>query len=174
MRNGTHTDKLGRIAEDLAMVKLSALFEDCIVSHVVNNQLHDVEIRRKDEPLTKGICRIQVKSSNSKGNDKHGQPFYAVGLHHSHYADGALKRITYEKKDADFFLFYIFPEAKFYVFPTDAVKGKHGMKLYVGLPKPKIRVDYEKYLEAWELIADFLGLSTEEGKTIDNTLDKFM
>ena len=46
MRNVTHTDKLGRVAEDLAIIKLSTLFEDCIVSHVVNNQLHDIEIRK--------------------------------------------------------------------------------------------------------------------------------
>jgi hypothetical protein len=32
---------------------------------------------------------------------------------------------------------------------------------YVGLPKPKLRTDYEKYSEAWWLIADFLGIPTE-------------
>lgn len=40
------------------------------------------------------------------------------------------------------------------------------MKLYVGLPKPKIRVDYEKYLEAWWLIGDFLGIPTD-AKTVE-------
>jgi hypothetical protein len=66
MRDTTHTDKLGRVAEDLAVIKLSTLFIDCIVSHVVNTQPHDVEIWKKDETLTKGFCKIQVKSTSSK------------------------------------------------------------------------------------------------------------
>jgi hypothetical protein len=169
MRNVTHTDKLGRVAEDLAIIKLSTLFEDCIVSQIVNNQLHDIEIRKRDEPLTKGICRIQVKSTNSKGKVG-GHQFYLMAIHHG----GSKDKAYYGREDADFFLFYVFPEGKFYVVPNDAVKGKSGTKLYVGLPKPKqARAIYEKYLEAWGLIADFLGLSTTEGETIDTTLAKF-
>ena len=158
MRDVTHTDKLGRVAEDIAIIKLSTLFKDCIVSHVVNNQLHDIEIRKKDEALTKGICRIQVKATNSKGVVG-GHQFYLVAIHHG----SREKKVYYEREDTDFFLFYVFPEGKFYVVPTDAVNGKSGTKLYVGLPKPKqARAIYEKYLEAWWLIAKFLGISTKE------------
>jgi hypothetical protein len=166
-----HSGQLGLVAEEMAILKLSVLFQDCYVSQVVNNQLHDVEIRKKDETSTKGICRIQVKASTSKGIEGR-QPFYAVGLHHKRYVWGeGTKGTRYEKDDVDFFLFYIFQEAKFYVFPSDAVRDKHGMKLYVGLPKPKIRIDYEKYLEAWDLIGNFLGIPIEAKTNTQSVLE---
>jgi hypothetical protein len=173
MANVTHSDKLGRVAEDLATIKLSTLFEDCIVSQVVNNQLHDIEIRKKDEPLTAGICRIQVKATNSKGSVA-GSQFYAIAIHHGG-GMGSGKKENYKKGDVDFFLFYVFPEAKYYVIPADAIRAKLGAKLYVGIPTPERRASaiYEKYLEAWGLIADFLGLLTKEEKTIDITLAEF-
>jgi hypothetical protein len=169
MANVTHVDKLGRVAEDLAIIKLSTLFENCIVSHVVNNQLHDIEIRKKDEPLTKGICRIQVKSTNSKGR-RSGSECYGLSIHHS--VGGTA---SYKQGDVDFFLFFVFPEAKYYVVPAGAVGDRNRVMLYVGLSTPKQRGSaiYEKYLEAWGLIADFLGLSTKEEKTIDTTLATF-
>jgi hypothetical protein len=74
MRNVTHTDKLGRVAEDLAIIKLSTLFEDCIVSHVVNNQLHDIEIRKRiDVVLQKASPNKPIRDSNGNvinGYDK--------------------------------------------------------------------------------------------------------
>ena len=163
MRNVTHTDKLGSVAEDIAIIKLATLFDDCIVSHVVNNQLHDLEIRRKDETLTKGICRIQVKSTNSKDKTS-----YRAAAHHG----SSFTKVYYSKQDAEFFLFYVFPEGKFYVVPADAVES--GMRFYVGLTKAnKSTGFYEKYLEAWDLIGNFLGLSTKEEKIVDSTLAKF-
>jgi hypothetical protein len=174
MANVTHSDKLGRVAEDLAVIELSTRFEDCIVSQVVNNQLHDIEIRKNDEPLTSGICRIQVKATNSKKTSGSGQS-YRIAIHHGG-GMGSGKKENYKKGDVDFFLFYVFPEAKYYVIPADAIRGKLGAKLYVGFtpPEQKGSAIYEKYLEAWGLIADFLGLSTTEGETIDNTLAKFI
>lgn len=89
---------------------------------------------------------------------------------------GSGKKENYKKGDVDFFLFYVFPEAKYYVIPADAIRAKLGAKLYVGLPMPERRASaiYEKYLEAWGLIADFLGLLTKEGETTtDITLAEF-
>jgi hypothetical protein len=40
-RKAAHTNRLGKVAEDIAIIKLSTLFEDCIISLVANNQLHD-------------------------------------------------------------------------------------------------------------------------------------
>jgi hypothetical protein len=40
-RTAAHTNRLGKVAEDIAIIKLSTLFEDCIISLVANNQLHD-------------------------------------------------------------------------------------------------------------------------------------
>jgi len=174
MRDTTHTDKLGRVAEDLAVIKLSTLFKDCVVSHVVNNQPHDVEIRKKDEKLTKGICKIQVKSTTTKITTRDS---YHINIW---YAKGAAlgQKVRYDLDVLDFFLLYVFPEAKFYVVPADALEGKTGIQLYVGCTVPKrstatVRA-HEKYLEAWWLIADFLGLSTQERKTVDNTLAEFI
>jgi hypothetical protein len=158
--NATHSERLGRAAEDIAIVKLSTLFEECIVSQVANNQLHDLEIRRKDALLIDGICRIQVKSTNSVV-DRGGHQAYAVGIHHN---SGLGKRTHYREEDADFFIFYVFPEAKFYVVPTDAIEGRTGALLYAGLPTPRGKGVYEGYLEAWELIAEFLGLVNPDDK----------
>jgi len=161
VRDGTHTYKLGRLAEDLAIVKLSTLFNDCVVSQVVNNQHHDLEIRKKEETLVRGICKIQVKSTNSK-HVKGTHKFYAAAIHHSK----GRRTIRYEKDDADFFLFYVYPEGKFYVFPSEVVNGLHGMKLYVGLPYPSQgKAVYEKYIETWQLIANFLGYTAQEEQT---------
>jgi hypothetical protein len=168
--NTTHADNLGRVAEDLAIVKLSTRFENCIVSHVVNNQLHDVEIRKKDELLTKGICRIQVKSTNSKQRDGASE-YYGLSIHH-----GVGGTASYKQGDVDFFLFFVFPEAKYYVVPAHVVGDRNRVKLYFGLSKPKRSGSAicEKYLEAWDLIGDFLGLSKIEGESTDNTLTRYM
>jgi hypothetical protein len=174
MRDTTHTDQLGRVAEDLAIIKLSTLFNDCVVSHVVNNQPQDVEIRKKDETLTKGICKIQVKSTSSKQTKRDS---YHINIW---YAKGAAlgQKVGYNIDELDFFLLYVFPEAKFYVVPSGAIGTKTGIQLFVGCDTQRHSTatlrTYEKYLEAWWLIADFLGLSTTEGKTIDNTLAEFM
>jgi hypothetical protein len=173
MRDTTHTDKLGRVAEDLAVIKLSTLFKDCIVSHVVNNQPHDVEIRKKDETLTKGICKIQVKSTSSRVSTRGS---YHINIWH---AKGAAlgQKVGYALDELDFFLLYVFPEAKFYVVPSDALGSRTGIQLYVGCDTPRhstTQRTYEKYLEAWWLIADFLGLSTKEEITVDNTLAEFI
>jgi PD-(D/E)XK endonuclease len=162
MRDTTHTDQLGRVAEDLAIINLSTHFKDCIVSHVANNQLHDVEIRRKDEPLTKRICKIQVKATTHKTTTSGHNSYTVAFLSAKGAATG--KKIAYNLDDVDFFLIYVFPEAKFYVVPTDAIETRTGTRLYVGCPKPTnahARMLFEKYLEAWWLIADFLGMSTE-------------
>src|SRR5665647_429128 len=163
MRDTTHTDTLGRVAEDLAMIKLSTLFKDCIISHVVNNQAHDVEIRRNDETLTKGICKIQVKSTSSK---QHMRDSYHINIW---YAKGAAlgQKIGYDLDVLDFFLLYVYPEAKFYVVPTDAIGNRTGIQLYVGcdnLKRSSNTRTHEKYLEAWWLIAEFLGTQTEAPK----------
>lgn len=171
MPKATHTDRLGSVAEDLAIIQLSTLFEDCIVSQVVNSQLHDLEIRKNDEQLTKGICRIQVKSTNSRGRVG-GHQYYIVGIHHQSFVKGVgAKKVTFETDTVDFFLFYVFPEGKFYVVPSDVARDKHAVKLYVGLPKPpQARGIYEKYLEAWWMIADFLGVPTEAQTTEAQTV----
>jgi hypothetical protein len=176
----THTDKLGRVAEDLAIIKLSTLFPDCYVSQVVNGQLHDLEIRKKDEKLTRGICKIHVKATNSRGTSQGGVPFYHISIQHGHGKEQRLtggKKIPYREGDNDFFLFYIFPEAKFYVVPSDVIKDRVGAKFYVGLTTPTRRDGgiCEKYLEAWSLIAEFLGIATPieeppKTKLIDTTL----
>jgi hypothetical protein len=171
MRDTTHTDKLGRVAEDLTTIKLSTLFKDCVVSHVVNNQPHDVEIRKKDEKLTKGICKIQVKSTTTKQSNRDSYHINIVN------AKGAAlgQKVGYELDTLDFFLLYVFPEAKFYVVPSNAIGSRTGTQLYVGCPKPKHgNAKFEKYLEAWWLIAEFLGLSTKEEITVDNTLAEFI
>jgi restriction endonuclease len=170
MRNVAHTDKLGRAAEDLAIIKLGTLFEGCIVSKVENNQLHDIEIRKKDEQLTENICKIQVKATNSKGVVGKSQ-FYAVTIQHG---AGSGKKQIYNLGDVNFFFFYVFPESKFYIVPAQALTGKLGVKLYINLPRPNGPAEYEKYIEAWWLIGDFLGLSTKEGETTDDTLAKFL
>ena len=140
-----HTDKLGRVAEDLALIQLATLFEECIVSKIENNQLHDIEIRKKDEKSTAGICRIQVKSTNSK---RTAGPYqnYLINMRHG-AGMGRGKKAPYERGDIDFFLFYVYPAARFYVVPENAIRGKSGAALYVGLPKPKTN-KYEKYLDA--------------------------
>jgi hypothetical protein len=85
---------------------------------------------------------------------------------------GSGKKENYKHGDVDFFIFYVFPAAAFYVIPDEAIRGSLGTTLYAGLPKPH-GAKYEKCLEAWSLITDFLGLSTKEEKTIDSTLAKF-
>jgi hypothetical protein len=156
MRDTTHTDKLGRVAEDLATIKLSTLFKDCVVSHVVNNQPHDVEIRKKDEPLTKGICKIQVKSTTTRQSKRDAYHINIVN------AKGAAlgQKVGYELHVLDFFLLYVFPEAKFYVVPSNAIGSRTGLHLYAGCAaKPRHgTAKFEQYLEAWWLIAEFLGI----------------
>jgi len=159
-KKAAYSERLGRAAEDIAIVKLVTLFENCIVSQVANNQLHDLEIRKKDSLLVDEICRMQVKSTNS-AVDKGGHQAYAVGIHHN---NGSGKRANYSEDDADFFLFYVFPEAKFYVVPTDAIEGRTGALLYAGLPTPRGKGVYEGYLEAWDLIGEFLGLANPDEK----------
>jgi hypothetical protein len=168
--NTTHSPMLGRLAEDLAIVKLSKKFENCIVSQVVNNQLHDLEIRRKDEFSTERICRIQVKSTSHKGR-RSGSECYGLNIHHSSRGTK-----SYKQADVDFFLFFVLPELAYYVVPADAVGDKNRAMLYVNLAQPERRGSaiYEDYLEKWNLIGDFLGVSTKEGETIDDTLTKFM
>jgi hypothetical protein len=167
MVNVTHTDKLGRVAEDLVVIKLSSLFEDCIVSQVTNNQLHDVEIRKSDEKLTERICKIQVKATNSK-QTRGAREAYFITIHHG-AGMGSGKKENYKRGDVDFFIFYVFPPAAHYVIPDEAIRGSLGTTLYAGLPKPH-GAKYEKYLDAWPLITDFLGLPAKEEKTINNTL----
>jgi hypothetical protein len=169
MRDTTHTDKLGRVAEDLATIKLSTLFKDCVVSHVINNQPHDVEIRRIDETLTKGICKIQVKSTTTRQSKRDS---YHINIW---YAKGAAlgQKVGYNLDDLDFFLLYVFPEAKFYVVPSSALGTKTGIQLFVGCDTPRHRTTerpYEKYLEAWWLIGDFLGVPTSDDKRETQTL----
>ena len=172
MRDTTHTDTLGRVAEDLAMIKLSTLFKDCIISHVVNNQAHDVEIRRNDETLTKGICKIQVKSTSSK---QHMRDSYHINIW---YAKGAAlgKKVGYDLDVLDFFLLYVYPEAKFYVVPSNAIGNRTGIQLYAGCANPKRSTatlrTHEKYLEAWWLIADFLGTQTEAPKEAQTAFER--
>jgi PD-(D/E)XK endonuclease len=167
MRNVAHTDKLGRLAEDLALIQLATLFEDCIISKVENNQLHDIEIRKKNETLTENICKIQVKSTNSKGVvGKH--EFYAVTIQHG---AGSGKKQIYNRGDVNFFFFYVFPESTFYVVPAEVLTGKLGVKLYAGLARPKMGpAEYEKYTEAWWLIGDFLGVPTSDDNREIQTL----
>ena len=142
---------MGGVAEDLACTRLALLFDECVVAKIVNGLPHDIEIRLKDEPLTNRICRIQVKSTNHTSVRPNGQPFYLQMFHRS-----GGKR--YEIEDADFFLFYVFPAGKFYVVPSEAIQGKLGTRLYADVPKPRGRAKFEKYLEAWNLIGDFLGV----------------
>jgi hypothetical protein len=169
MRDTTHTDKLGRVAEDLATIKLSTLFKDCVVSHVVNNQPHDVEIRKIDEARTKGICKIQVKSTTTKRANYDSYHINVVN------AKGAAlgQKVGYELDILDFFLLYVFPEAKFYVVPSNAIGSRTGLHLYVGCDTPRhstTQRPYEKYLEAWWLIGDFLSIPTSDDKRETQTL----
>jgi len=169
MRNVAHTDKLGRVAEDLAIIQLGTRFDDCIVSKVENNQLHDIEIRKKGEPLTENICKIQVKSTASKRVIGDYQN-YLVTMHHG---AGGGKKAGYDQEGVNFFFFYVFPEGKFYIIPADVLKGKLGAALFVGLPTPKRKKNtaiYEKYLEAWWLIGDFLGVPTSDDKRETQTV----
>jgi hypothetical protein len=119
MRNVAHTDKLGRVAEDLAIIELGARFEDCIVSKVENNQLHDIEIRKKGEPLTENICKVQVKATTSKRVIGDYQN-YLVSIQHG---AGSGKKTRYDQEDLNFFFIYVFPVGKFYVIPVDALRA---------------------------------------------------
>jgi hypothetical protein len=146
-----HSVLLGGAAEDLACTKLALLFEDCVITKVVNGKSHDIEIRTQDEPLTEKICRIQVKSTNHVGVRPDGNLYYLQMFHKS-------QGRRYERDDADFFLLYVFPVGKFYTVPSEAIQGRVGTRLYVDTPKPHGRARYEKYLEAWDLIGEFLGV----------------
>jgi hypothetical protein len=142
---------MGGVAEDLACTRLALLFDECVVSKIVNGLPHDIEIRIKDEPLTDKICRIQVKSTNHTRVRPNGELCYLQTFHR-----GGGKR--YEIEDADFFLFYVWPAGKFYVVPGEAIQGKLGTLLYPDVERPRGRAKFEKYLEAWPLIGDFLGV----------------
>jgi len=167
-RNVEHTDKLGRVAEDLAVLELATRLENCIVSKIGNNQLHDIEIRKKGEPLTENICKIQVKSTSSRRTVGDYQN-YLVSIQHG---AGSGKKTGYDPEDLDFLFIYVFQAKKFYIIPTDAIKGKIGAALFVGLSQPKRKHSaiYEKYLDAWWLIGEFLGVQTPDDKRERQTL----
>jgi PD-(D/E)XK endonuclease len=81
--------------------------------------------------------RVQVKSA--RPHLSWGYKMKATG-----------NRATYTKEDIDFIVAYIVPENAWYVVPIEALNGGAGLWFN---PRPESKSRFEKYREAWCLMA---------------------
>ena len=82
--------------------------------------------------------RVQVKASWRYRNRR-----YEV-------KSGGNRHVAYTKNDIDFLVAYVVPRNTWYVIPVEAVGGRKALWFY---PRPESKARFEKYREAWCLMA---------------------